>query len=90
MIFVLIWIKETLIWVSLQRDVTGNGFPDVKDTFAENFQLQRSVLHQSMRIFTGGLPSSNDGWAKYKEKVPYVSDPNENVETPCNSKFKFT
>ena len=22
-----------------------------------------------------------DGWAKYKEKVPNVSDPNQNVET---------
>ena len=27
---------------------------------------------------------------KYKEKVPDVSDPNQNVETKCNSKSKFT
>ena len=27
---------------------------------------------------------------KYKEKVPDVSDPNQNVETKCNSKLKFT
>ena len=73
-------MKQTLIWFSLQRDVTRNGFSNVKDTFAENFQLQMSVLHQGMRIFTG-LPSSYDGWAKYKEKVPDVSDPNQNVET---------
>ena len=33
-----------------------------------------------------GLSSSCDGWAKCKEKVPDVSDPNQNVETT----FKFT
>ena len=32
----------------------------------------------------------SDGWAKYKEKVPDVSDPNQNDETTCNSKLKFT
>ena len=48
-----------------------------------------SVLHQSMRIFKTGLSSLSDGWAKYKEKVPDVSDSNQNVETTCNSKFKF-
>ena len=34
-----------------------------------------------------------NGWAKYKkkkEKLPDVSDPNQNVETTCNSKLKFT
>ena len=50
MIFVLMWMKQTLISFNLQRDVTGNGFSNVKDTFAENFQLQMPVLHQSMRI----------------------------------------
>ena len=48
-----------------------------------------SVLHQSMRIFKTGLSSLSDGWAKYKEKVPDVSDSNQNVEATCNSKFKF-
>ena len=71
------------------ENVTGNGFSNVKDTFAENFQLQMSVLHQSMCIFKAG-PSSSYDWAKYKEKVPDVSDPNHNVETICNSKLKFT
>ena len=28
----------------------------------------------------------NDGWAKCKEKVPDVLDPNQNVQTTCNSK----
>ena len=82
-------MRQTLIWFSLQRDVTGNGSSNVKDTFVENFQLQLSVLHQSMRIFKAG-PSSLYGWAKYKEKVPDVSDPNQNVEKTCNSKLKFT
>ena len=49
-----------------------------------------SVLHQSMYIFKAGLSNLNDGWEKYKEKVPDVSDPNQNVETTCNSKLKFT
>ena len=31
-----------------------------------------------------------DDWAKYKEKVPDVSDLNQNVETSYNSKLKFT
>ena len=30
------------------------------------------------------------GQNKSKEKVPYVSDPNQNLETTCNSKLKFT
>ena len=36
------------------------------------------------------LSSLCNGWAKYKEKVPDVSDRNQNVETTCNSKLKFT
>ena len=35
------------------------------------------------------LSSLSDGWAKYKKKVPDVSDSNQNVETTCNSKLKF-
>ena len=89
-IFVLIWIKQTLIWFNLYRDGTGNGLPSTKYAFSESLQLQMSVLHQSMCIFKAGLSSSYDGWAKYKEKVPDVSDPNQNVETTCNSKLKFT
>ena len=70
-----------------------NGFSNIKDTFVESLQLQMSVLHQSMCIFKAagcaGLYLS-DGWAKYKEKVPNVSYSNQNVETTCNSKLKFT
>ena len=63
-IFVLIWMKQTLIWLSLQRDGTGNGLYNIKDTFAERLQLQMSVLHQRICIFKDGLLSSYDGWAK--------------------------
>ena len=41
-------------------------------------------------VIKAGHSSSYDGWAKYKEKVPDVLDPNQNVETTCNSKLKFT
>ena len=36
-------------------------------------------------VFNAGLSSSYDGWAKCKEKVPDVSDPNQNVETTNSS-----
>ena len=49
--FVLIWMKQTLIWFNLQRDGTRNGLSNIKETFAESLQLQMSVLHQSMSIF---------------------------------------
>ena len=48
--FVLIWMKQKLIWFNLQRDGTRNGFPNIKETFAESLQLQMSVLHQYMSI----------------------------------------
>ena len=54
-IFVLIWMKQTLIRLNLQRDGTGNELSNIKDTFAESLQLQISVLHQSMSIFKAGL-----------------------------------
>ena len=59
--FVLIWMKQRLIWFNLQRDGTGNGLSNIKDTFAESLQLQMSLLHQSMRIFKAGLSSSFGG-----------------------------
>ena len=83
-------MKQRLIWFNLQRDGARNGLSNIKETFPENLQLQTSVLHQSMSIFKAGLSSSHDGWAKCKEKAPDVSDPNQNVETTCNSKLKFT
>ena len=50
MIFMLIWMKKTLIWFNLQRDGTANGLSNIKDTFAESLLLQMSVLHESMSI----------------------------------------
>ena len=77
-------MKQRLIWFNLQRDGTRNGLSNITETFAENLQLQMSVLHQSMSIF--------HSWSlhKCKEKLPDVSDPKQNVETICNSKVKFT
>ena len=83
-------MKQVLILFNLQRDGTGNRLSGIKDTFAESLELQMSVLHQSMCTFKAGLSSLYDGWAKYQEKVPDMSDPNQNVETTCNSKLKFT
>ena len=71
-------MKQTMIWFNLQKDGTGNGLSNIKDTFAESLQLQRSVLHQNMCIFKPGLSSLCE--KKEKEKVPDVSDPNQNVE----------
>ena len=79
-----------MIWFNLQRDGTGNVLSNIKETFAEIFLLQMPVLHLSMYTFKAGLSSQYDGWAKYKEKVPDVSDPNENDETTCNVKLKLT
>ena len=49
--FVLIWMKQTLIWFNLQRNETRNGLSNIKETFTESFQIQMSVLHQRMSIF---------------------------------------
>ena len=50
-----------------------------------------SVLCTKVWAFSkAGVSSSYDGWAKCEEKVPDVSDPNQNVETTYNSKLKFT
>ena len=80
-VFVLIWMKQ---------GGNENGLPNIRDTFAESWQLQISVLHQIMCIFKAGLSNSYDCWVKYKKKVTDVSDPNQNVETTCKSKLTFT
>ena len=59
--FVLIWMKQTLIWFNLQRDRTRNGLSNIKETFAESLQLQMSVLHQRIFQSSSGLSSSYDG-----------------------------
>ena len=42
--FVLIWMKQRLIWFNLQRDGTRNGLSNIKETFAEKLQLKMLVL----------------------------------------------
>ena len=53
--FMLIWMKQTLIWFNLQRDGTGNGSSNIKETFGESLQLQMLVLHQRMSIFQSSV-----------------------------------
>ena len=48
-----------------------------------------SILHQSICI-KAVFSRSYDDYSKYKEKVPDVSDPNQDVEKKCNSKLTFT
>ena len=89
-IFVIIWIKQTLIWFSLQTG-NENGLSNIKDTFVESLQLQMSVLHQSTCIFKAGLSSHVHMMAGQNiKKSAGPSDPNQNAETTCNSKLKFT
>ena len=66
-IFVLIWMKQTLIWFNLQRDGTRNGLRNTKDTFAECLQQQMPVLHQSIIFFKAGLSSSYDAGQNIKK-----------------------
>ena len=40
-------MKQTLIWLNLQKDEIGNGLYNINDTFAEGLQLQISALYQS-------------------------------------------
>ena len=53
--FVLISMKQKLMCLNLQRDRTGNGSSNTKDTFTESLQRQMSFLHRSMCIFKAGL-----------------------------------
>ena len=68
-------IKWTLVCFNLQINGTGNGLFSIKETFTESFQLQLSVLHQSMCILKTSLSSLSDDWAKYKVKVPMCQIP---------------
>ena len=79
-------MKQTLIWFNLQRDGARNGLSNINKTFAESLQLQMSVstpTYEHFPVFNAGLSQVHmiDGWAKCKEKVPDVSDPNQDVET---------
>ena len=83
-------MKQRLIWFNLQRDGTRNGLSNVKETFCRKFVVKNvSSLHQNMSILVSQVHMMA-GQNKCKEKVPDVSDPNQNVETTCNSKLTFT
>ena len=102
-IFVLIWMKQTLIWYNLQRDGTGNGFSSIKDTFAERLQLQISVLHQSMcmnkssrhfsQVHMMAWQNIKKNYLKNEESCKRVFQKRvfeKNVKTTFNSKLKLT
>ena len=61
-----------------------------KNVCSYKCQFCTNVCYEHLPVFKAGLSSSYDGRAKCKEKVPDVSDPNQNVETTCNSKLTFT
>ena len=62
---VLIWMKQRLVWFSLQRDGTRNELSNIKETFTENLQLKMSVLCTKVWAFSkAGLSNLYDGWAK--------------------------
>ena len=76
-------MKQRLIWFNFQRDGTRNGFSNIKETFTENLQLKMSVLCCKVYEHFPRLVSHVHmmaGQNKCKEKVPGVSDPNQNVE----------
>ena len=71
-------MKQRLIWFNLQRDGTRNGLSNIKETFAENLQLKILVLCSKVRLLSQVHMMA--GQNKCKEKVPDVSDPNQNIE----------
>ena len=84
-------MKQRLIWFSLQRDGTRNGLSNIKEILQKITAKNVNFLHQSMSIFQGwSQVHMMAGQNKWTEKVPGVSDPNQYVETTCNSKLKFT
>ena len=50
-IFVLIWMKQTLIWFNYKEMELEMDCLTPRIHFAERLQLQMSVLHQSISIF---------------------------------------
>ena len=77
-------MKQRLIWFNLQKDGTRNELSNIKETFAEIFCTNIWAFSSH-----AGLSSSYDGWEKCEDKVLYVSDLNQNVETRSHSKLKF-
>ena len=77
-----------LVWFNLQRDGTGNGLSNVKETLQKICCYKCKFCTKVCDSSKAGLSSSYDGWEKCKGKVPDVSDPNQNLEkraTPNSS-----
>ena len=83
-------MKQGLVWINLQIDGTRNGLSNIKETLQKICCYKCQFCTKVCDSSKAGLSSSCDGWAKCKEKVPDISDPNQNVETTRNSKLKFT
>ena len=80
----LFWMKKTQIWFHLQRDGTGNGLSNIKDTATNVSSAPKDVHLQGWSLkFKRWL-------GKYEEKIPDVSDPNQVVQATSNYKLKFT
>ena len=73
-------MEQRLIWFSWQRDGTRD---EHQWDFYRKFAAKNvSSLQQSMNIFPGLVSHVHimAGQNKCKEKVPDVSDPNQNIE----------
>ena len=76
-------------YFELQINGNGDWLPNIKDASTEWFQLQTSVLYQPICISKAGLVSLRHVLAKYKDRVPDVSDSNQNIGELCNTKLKL-
>ena len=56
--------------------------------FTERFELHWLVLHESVCISKYCLLYSRHVWTRHKEKVADISESNQNIGTPYNSKLK--
>ena len=68
--FVLIWMKQRLIWFNLQRDGTRNGLSNMRRLLQKICSYKCQFCTKVWASSKAGLTSSYDGWAKCKEKVP--------------------
>ena len=95
-IFVLIWMNKR--WygsIYKEKDLEMDCLASrilLQNACSYKFQFCTKICASRLYV-SSRLVSPNESyecWAKYKEKVPYVSDPNQNIDTKCYSKLKFT
>lgn len=80
---------EAHTYFELQINENGNWLSNIKDASTEWFQLQTSVLYQTICISKAGVASLRHVLAKYKDRVSDVSDSNQNIGELCNTKLKL-